>query len=739
MAEGKFYIRGMRCASCSANSENAMNKLEGVSSACVNLVAETADVEYDPQIIRLSQIKASVEKLGFTTEDITAGQRRVYGAVSPEEQKSLHRKLAVALIFGALELYFAMLPLPKAVSPMDAPLVNGIIQLVLASVVLFYPGHDFFTNGFKALFSGVPTMDTLVSVGTGCAWLYSVYMLFRVAFYGMTADCLFFESSSTVIALVFLGRFLEKRSRSKASDAINRLSRLSPDKATIDKNGEEILIDTSELAVGDLVVVLPGGRFPCDGIVETGISSVDNSMLTGESVPVTIEPGSEVTGGAINGEGMVKFRASRVGSDTTLSSIIQMVEDAQGKKAPIARIADRVAAVFVPVVFGIALLAAIAWGISGKDFEFILKVFISVLVIACPCALGLATPTAVMAGTGRGAELGVIFKSGEALQKAGKVDHIVLDKTGTLTVGKPEVSAVYPLSPYSEDELIACAAAAEKGSEHPVGKAIIAAAEARGLTLPSCIETKVLPGRGVAARLEGETIVIVGNAKMMKEAGLDTSPLSEKADESTAKGCILMYCAVNGALAGLFAAQDTLRSDSAAAVAAMHKLNLSVTMLTGDNERSAGAIAELAGIENVRANVMPGSKADEVAWLKTGGANVAMVGDGINDAPALVVADTGIAIGSGSDIAIDSADIVITTGSLQSVADTVALSRKTMRIIKQNLFWAFIYNCLGIPIAAGVLYIFGGPLLNPMIGGGCMALSSICVVSNALRLRGFKR
>ncbi len=743
--EKKFYIRGMHCAACSTGSERVMRKQKGVVRAEVNLAAETATVEYDPELIKLSQIKAAVARLGYTTEDYEDTQ-----AQSLEEERRLaehrrsKRRLAAALASAALLLYVSMghmlpaaPPLPRFMDMESAPLGYALVQLVLAAAVLA-AGRDFYISGVKSLIRLIPNMDTLVAIGTGSAFVYSCYALARIAL--GRADFvhnLFFESSAVVVALVMLGKHLEAGSKAKTSDAIRRLTKLAPDRALIEKDGAQIEVEASELAVGDIAVVLPGGRFPCDGVVLSGVSTADNSMLTGESLPVVLEPGSRVTGGAINGEGMIRFRATEVGGDTALSHIIRMVRDAQGKKAPIAKVADSVAAYFVPAVMAIAFISAAAWLIAGRDIEFALNTFVSVLVIACPCALGLATPTAIMVGTGRAAQLGVLFKSGEALQAASGLTHIALDKTGTLTEGKPSLTAIEAAGGLAEDELLSLAASLERGSEHPVAKAILRASDERGFVPRALDGITALPGRGVEAAVDGAS-VCVGSERLMREKGIDVSPMAPRASELQSRGSIIMYCAAGDRLLGLFAASDRIKPESSAAVGRLVSMGLKVTMLTGDVEAAAAAVAKAAGIESYIAGVLPSDKAEAVARLKASGGKVAMIGDGINDAPALAAADVGIAVGGGTDIAVESADVVLINGSLSSAADAISLARAVMRNIKQNLFWAFFYNCAGIPFAAGLFYAFGGPRLNPMIAGGAMALSSVCVVANALRLRRFK-
>ena len=512
---------------------------------------------------------------------------------------------------------------------------------------------------------------------------------------------------------------------------------LAPKTAVIVKDGGELEVPVDEVSVSDIVLVRPGSSIPVDGIVIEGVSAVDESMLTGESLPVDKQPESPVTGGSINGEGLLKFQVTKVGADTALAKIIKLVEDAQSKKAPIAKLADIVSGYFVPVVIGIALLSAIGWALAGKDFNFILTVFVSVLVIACPCALGLATPTAIMVGTGKGAELGILIKGGEALEIAHKINTVVFDKTGTITEGKPELTDIEVYSDIKEEELLMLGASAERGSEHPIARAIVDGAKKRGLSLLEPQRFQAVPGRGIDALVGGRR-VLAGNIKLMNENGIDTAFAQKDADEFAKRGRTLMYIAVDGTLSGLMAAADTLKATSREAVKKLKDLGIEVVMITGDNKNTALAIAKEAQIDRVLSDVLPQDKANEVQKLQQSGRKVAMVGDGINDAPALSQADIGLAIGTGTDVAVESADIVLMRGDLNEVPAAIALSRATIRNIKQNLFWAFIYNLAGIPFAAGVFYIFGGPLLNPIYAGAAMALSSVSVVSNALRLKRFK-
>jgi Cu+-exporting ATPase len=742
----ELLIEGMTCAACSAAVERVTKRLDGVAQASVNLTTGRGVFEYDPSKVKLSEIKAEIEDAGYTPRDIEGEKTRdIAEERRARELKVMRLRLIVAIVFSAPVLYIAMshmfpglgLPIPYFMGSHDFPFVFALVQLFLTIPVIF-AGSRFFTRGFKTLLKGAPNMDTLVAIGTGSAFLYSLFATVRIWLgdFGF-AMSLYFESAAVVITLVMLGKYLEAASKGKTSDAIKKLLQLRPATATVEKDGRELEVPLDEVSAGDTVVVRPGASYPVDGVVTDGISTADESMLTGESLPVEKSAGSAVTGGSINGEGLVKFKATRVGGDTALSKIIRLVEDAQGKKAPIAKLADVVSGWFVPVVLGIAVLAAAAWAISGKDFNFVLTIFVSVLVIACPCALGLATPTAIMVGTGKGAELGILIKGGEALETTHKINTVVLDKTGTVTEGRPKLTDIKTYGALDSVKVLALAAAAERGSEHPVARAIVEDAQAKGLDLAAPESFKAVPGRGIDA-LVGGVRVLAGNLKHMRENGIDTAGAEKDADALSGSGRTLMYIAVDGMLAALMAAADTVKASSRSAIDTLKRLGLEVWMLTGDNKATALAIAHEVGIEHVLSDVLPQDKAGEVKRLQEGGRKVAMVGDGINDAPALVQADIGLAIGTGTDVAVESADIVLMRGDLNEVPAAIALSRATIRNIKQNLFWAFIYNTLGILFAAGVVYLFGGPLLSPIFAGAAMAFSSVSVVTNALRLRRFK-
>ena len=744
MREEKYDISGMHCAACSASVERVTRKLPGVERSEVNLTTGIMTIAYDEKQCTQEQIIAKVEKAGFGTAlhlDHPA-PATVQDAQDAEAAALKRRKieLIAAAVFSAALLYVSMgqmlpfglppLPLPDLFSMHTHPMNFAVLQLILAVPVL-YCGRNFFHGGFKSLFHGNPNMDSLVAIGSGCSFAYSLVMTFLISDDPSYVHNLYYESSAVVLTLVSLGKFLESRNMQKTKGAITALMQLSPDTAVLADTGREI--PTSQLKVGDVVLVKPGARVPADGTVTQGESSVNEAMLTGESLPVEKAVGSEVIGGSVNENGVLYVQVTRTGDDSTLSRIIRFVEDAQGRKAPISKTADKVAGVFVPVVMGIALLAAVIWAIAGQPFSFVLRVFTSVLVIACPCALGLATPTAIMVGTGLGARHGILIRSGEILEITHSVDTVVLDKTGTVTEGTPAVTEVLPYQ-CDTDTLLSAAAAVEAVSAHPLATAITAYAQEHGFggtTRPESFEN--LSGRGLKAVLGGET-VLAGNRRLLEEHGVDTAPLAADAERLAAQGQTPMYFAKGGALLGLISVADPVKETSAAAIQKMKEQGIRTVLLTGDNRAAADHIGSLVGVDEVIAEVLPEEKAGVVERLQSQGRRVMMVGDGINDAPALTAATVGCAIGSGSDIAIESADIVLMRSDLQDVPRALRLSALTLRDIKQNLFWAFCYNTIGIPIAAGLLYLFGGPLLSPMFAGAAMSLSSVCVVGNALRL-----
>lgn len=739
-------IEGMTCAACSRAVEKTIEKLDGVSQVSVNLATNKAKVEYDPNKVRISQIKDAIIKAGYKPLDIeTEGQVNTERVRHERSIRTMKTKLTISLIFAIPLLYISMghmigLPIPKIIDPKEHAMSFALVQFLLTLPIVI-AGYEFYTIGFSALFRRNPNMDSLVAIGTSSALIYSIYSMFMIG-EGHTEYVmqLYFESAGVIIALVMLGKTLEEMAKGKTSEAIKKLMELAPEEATIiDENGREIIIPVADVEVGDIVLVRPGERIPVDGEIIDGYTAVDESMLTGESIPVDKGVGDIVVGGSINKTGTIKFKATKVGSDTVLSQIIQMVEDAQGSKAPIAKLADVISGYFVPTVVIIAVVAAVLWAISGKPIGFVLKIFISVLVIACPCALGLATPTAIMVGTGKGAEYGILIKSGTALEIAHKIDVIILDKTGTITKGEPELKNIIVYGDMDEDEVLKLVASAERSSEHPLGQAIVKAAIDKGFELYDTQNFQALPGHGIKVDIYGRH-VLVGNEKLMLNYDIDISAGQGDMEALAQKGETPMYVAIDNKLIGVIAVADVVKPSSKDAIEALHRAGIKVMMITGDNKETAKAIARQIGIaeENILAEVLPQDKADNVKRLQEEGYRVAMVGDGINDAPALAQADVGMAIASGTDIAMESADIVLMGNDLMDVYTAIELSKKTIKHIKQNLFWAFAYNTVGIPIAAGVLYIFGGPLLNPMIAAAAMSLSSVSVVTNALRLRRFK-
>jgi len=739
-------IGGMTCAACAQRIEKVLRRLEGVVEATVNFATEKATVTYDPQTVRQSAIKAAIEKLGYQPLEIAKKDAAEEDRARKQKQiRSQWMKFIVAAAFALPLLYIAMapmisfvrLPFPGWLDPMQFPLVYGLTELLLVIPILCV-GNRFYTVGFKALIQRSPNMDSLIAIGTTAAFVYSTWNVFQIAGGNFAAvDALYFESAGVIIALILLGKTLEAISKGKTGEAIKKLMGLAPKTAIILQNGTEQEIPIEEVEIGDIIVVKPGGKIPVDGTVIEGHTAIDESMLTGESMPVDKKAGDPVYAASLNTTGTIRFRAERIGSDTALAQIIKLVEDAQGSKAPIAKLADVVSGYFVPIVCLIALVAGVAWYVGTQDISFALTIFISVLVIACPCALGLATPTAIMVGTGKGAEYGILIKGGEALETAHKIDTIVFDKTGTITEGRPTVTDLLTAKGVPADELLRLAASAEMGSEHPLGQAIVQSARQKGIELEQAGGFDSITGQGIRAEIGGKT-VLAGNRKLMDEQSIDLAELEGHSDRLAEEGKTPMFVAVDGKLAGIIAVADVVKQSSKAAIEALHKMGIQVAMITGDNRRTADAIAKQVGIDRVLAEVLPQDKSDEVKKLQAEGRKVAMVGDGINDAPALAQADIGIAIGSGTDVAMESADIVLMKNDLMDVPTAIELSKQTIRNIKENLFWAFGYNVIGIPIAAGVLHLFGGPLLNPIFAAAAMSLSSVSVLTNALRLKRFK-
>ena len=733
-------IGGMECAACARAVERGVGRLDGVCAASVNFATERLAVRYDPAKVRLSAIRAAVTKAGYVPLEIrpeTAGPAEGKPDRRLREQR---RRLIVSAAFTAVLLVLSMghmagMALPPLLSPHVHPMIFALVQLGLAAPVIAL-GTRFYTVGYRSLFRRTPNMDSLVAVGTSAAIAYGLFAIARIAMgHAEYADSLYFESAATIITLVSLGRYLEALAKGRTSDALRKLMGLAPKTATVIQDGGEIRVPVEDVEAGDVLIVHPGEKIPVDGVVVEGASAVDESMLTGESLPVAKNPGDRVVGASLNKNGSFRFRAEKVGRDTTLAQIIRLVEKAQEGKAPIAKLADVISGYFVPAVMAIALISGGAWLLTGHSPVDSLTVFISVLVIACPCALGLATPTAIMVGTGRGAELGVLIKSGEALETAHRVRMVVLDKTGTITRGEPQVTDIVPLEGYTKEEILRLAASAEKGSEHPLGDAVVRAAEERGLTLSRPERFEAVPGKGIRAAVDGLSCRI-GNASFMREEGVDASA-GTRAAALARDGKTPLFLACGGKLAGILAVADVVKETSREAVARLQRMGLEVAMLTGDSRQTGEAVARQVGITRVMAGVLPEQKADEVRKLQQQGFRVAMVGDGINDAPALAQADTGIAIGSGTDVALESADIVLIRNDLRDVSTALALSRATIRNIRENLGWAFGYNIIGIPIAAGILAPLG-ILLNPMIAAAAMSLSSVSVVSNALRLKWFR-
>lgn len=739
-------IGGMTCAACAARVERALNKGEGITKASVNFATEKAAVEYNPQQIRLSEIRRIIEEAGYTPLSVEKKAAVDEDKLRKEQEiRGLWRKFTVSAVFAVPLLYIAMVPMlpwlpfpfPAFLDPMHYPLRYALAQVFLV-IPIVIAGHRFYTVGFKSLVQRSPNMDSLIAIGTSAAVIYSLYSTFRIlAGNSHAVEELYFETAGVIITLILLGKSLEAVSKGKTSEAIKKLMGLAPKTAIVIQGEQEVEVPIDEVEPGDVILVRPGEKIPVDGVVIDGHTAIDESMLTGESIPVEKKAGDKVYAGSINTNGLIRFHATKVGDDTALAQIIKLVEDAQNSKAPIAQLADVVSGYFVPIVVGIALLAFAAWLLAGKSLVFALTIFISVLVIACPCALGLATPTAIMVGTGKGAEYGILIKGGEALERAHKINTIVFDKTGTITEGKPEVTDIIPAPGLTREKLLQIAASGEKGSEHPLGDAIVRAAEKENLSLLPVESFHAIPGHGIEVTVDGQA-VLIGNRKLMDDRHISLGELAAQSDLLADEGKTPMYVAVNHEIAGIIAVADVVKENSAAAIRKLQSMGIEVAMITGDNRKTAEAIAKQVGIDRVLAEVLPQDKSNEVKKLQAEGKIVAMVGDGINDAPALAQADIGIAIGSGTDVAMESADIVLMKSDLMDVATAIQLSKSTIRIIKENLFWAFGYNVAGIPIAAGVLYLFGGPLLSPVFAAAAMSLSSVSVLSNALRLKRFK-
>lgn len=761
MKTEKYNVTGMTCAACQANVTRCVQKLDGVREVNVSLLANQMTVSYDEGKVNPQSIVQAVTEIGYgaSPAESAAGKANDFRSEwqtrrdrAEEGRKGMKHRLIASLILLVPLMYIAMgpmmgLPVPELLTGMENTLISALAQLVLTVPILVINQH-FFVNGFRSLFHRAPNMDSLVAIGSGAAMLYGLFAMFRMA-YGFGhgdmavvheyAHALYFESAAMILTLVTVGKYLEARSKSKTSDALGKLVDLAPKTAVVVREGEEHTIPAEQVVAGDIVVIRPGESVPVDGEMLEGYGYVDQAAITGESIPVEKRKGDTVISATINKNGTFRFRASKVGGDTTLAQIIRLVDEAGNSKAPIARLADKVSGVFVPVVIVIALLTAVVWLAVGQTFEFALSNAIAVLVISCPCALGLATPVAIMVGTGKAAEYGILIKSAESLENLHSVDTVVLDKTGTITSGHPSVTDVVPLTDsLSEAELLQEAAAVELGSEHPLAQAVVEKAKAEGLSIPSAETFEAQAGRGVRARVGGREY-LAGNAAFMKENGLDAGGrIAGELDRLAKEGKTPLLFSRDGAVRGIIAVADTVRDSSREAVRRFHRMGLRVVMLTGDNRLTAEAIRRQLDIEEAIADVLPTEKEACVRALQEKGHKVAMVGDGVNDAPALTRADIGIAIGAGTDIAIDSADVVLMKDSLGDVATAINLSKAVVRNIHMNLFWAFFYNVLGIPVAAGALFPIWGLRLSPMIGSAAMSLSSVCVVTNALCLRFFK-
>lgn len=743
MRKETYTIEGMSCAACSSAVERVTRKLDGVYNSNVNLMTAKMDIEYDESRVNEEAIIRKIEKAGFHARlDVDTSSIEEEEAKKQEDLKSHKNRLILAILFCIPLLYISMghmvpfpLPVPTIIGMHDNPIGYALIQLIL-TIPILYVGRGFYTRGFHALLKKNPNMDSLVAIGTSSAFLYSLVMTGLILSDPSYVHHLYYESAAVVVTLVMLGKYLEKRSKGKTSEAIKKLLALTPDTALLIRDGEEIEVKVEQLNVGDIVLVKPGNRIPLDAIVIEGSSSVDESMLTGESIPVEKEVGSTVIGGSINYNGAMKLKIEHTGGDTVLAKIVKLTMDAQGKKAPISKIADQVAGYFVPAVMLIAIVAAIVWMLLGKDFAFVINIFVSVLVIACPCALGLATPTAIMVGTGLGASHGILIKSGEALEVAHKVQVAVLDKTGTITQGKPRVVKVYTQN-MEREELLLIAGAIEESSEHPLARAVVGAAAQCNSRAEKPVVAEFLSttGMGVEGTLADGRKVTVGNLKMMQKQSMDTASYQKEVEGMAREGQTPVFVAVNGSVEGIIGIADTVKETSKEAIQRLKEFGIQVVMLTGDNRLTAEYIGEQVDVDEVISEVLPEDKAAVVERFQNQGKRVMMVGDGINDAPALMKAEIGCAIGNGSDIAVEAGNIVLMKSDLMDVYRAVKLSKYTITNIKENLFWAFFYNSIGLPVAAGALYAVNGTLLSPMIGGLAMSLSSVCVVTNALRLR----
>ncbi len=732
--EKNLKITGMTCSACSGRIERTLNKLEGIEQAKVNFATEKLYVTFNESQINENDIVSAIKKAGYGIDN---GQTK--------EAMPPHKKLLIRFIISAVFTVPLMIismghmfgmPLPHSVDPMHNPLNYALLQLFLTIPVMI-TGIMFYVKGIKNLIHLSPNMDSLISIGSLASVVYGIYAITRIN-NGDTSIAmeLYFESAATILTLITLGKYLEAISKGKSSQAIKELMELSPKIATVRRGNREIQVKTDYIKVGDTILVKPGEKFPVDGTVTLGSSSADESMITGESIPVSKNIGDKVIGATVNKNGYIEYTAEKVGKDTAIAQIIKLVEEAQGSKAPIARLADKVSAWFVPIVIALGIIAAVGWKIAGESNDFCITIFISVMVIACPCALGLATPTAIMIATGQGAKNGILIKGGDVLEKAQKINTAVFDKTGTITCGIPAVTDIYAVNG-NENELLSLVASAEKSSEHPLGESIVREAENRKLEIYTADNFEAISGMGIKTDINGKSVV-VGNIRIMENADIDITDIKPHFEKLSNEGKTVVICAVDNKAQGVIAISDEIRESSKAVIEKLQSNGIETVMLTGDNKQTALAIAQKAGISKVVYELLPGDKVSEIKKLQQDGKITAMIGDGINDAPALVQSDIGIAVGSGTDIAMESADIVLMKDGIEGVDTVIRLSRATIKNIKQNLFWAFGYNALGIPIAMGVLHIFGGPLLNPMIAAACMSFSSVSVLSNALRLKKFK-
>ena len=749
----KFNVTGMTCSACSASVEKAVKKLEGINSVSVNLLTNSMVVHYNEEVIDENNIIEAVTSAGYGASVFSKNKNEIKVSDKmrmEDEIKEMKKRLIISFAFLIPLMYISMghmmgLPLPSFLSGLENAISYGMTQFLLALVIV-YVNRKYYQVGFKTLFKGSPNMDTLIAIGSSAAMVYGIFAIYRMG-YGLGIQDfelvekyhmdLYFESAAMILTLITLGKYLEKKSKGKTSEAITKLMDLAPKTATILRNNKEVIVPIEEVLKDDIVIVKPGESIPVDGVIIQGSSSIDQSAITGESIPVEKNIGDKVIAATINKNGYFKFKAEKVGDDTTLAQIISLVEDASSSKAPIAKLADKISGVFVPIVISISIISTIVWLLVGKSFEFSLSIGIAVLVISCPCALGLATPVAIMVGTGKGAENGILIKSAEALETVHKIQTVVLDKTGTITEGKPKVTDIVVNSNINKNELLKIAASIEKPSEHPLADAIVEKAKKENITLLDVDNFISITGKGIKAEINNK-IYYAGNLSLMKENNIDYSKFEKVINDLAKKGKTPLCFSDDSILFGVIAVADTIKPTSKKAIEEFKNMGINIVMLTGDNKNTAEAIRKELNIDKIIAEVLPQDKEKEVRKIQESGKKVAMIGDGINDAPALARADVGIAIGAGTDIAIESADIVLMKSDLLDGVTTIKLSKAVIKNIKENLFWAFFYNAIGIPLAAGVFYNILGWKLNPMFGAFAMSLSSVCVVSNALRLKLFK-